>query len=44
MAKNGQSTKLIIAQALDLLTITVPPALPASMAAGVAFALSRLKK
>jgi cation-transporting ATPase 13A3/4/5 len=29
---------------LDLITITVPPALPACMAAGIAFAISRLKK
>ncbi len=29
---------------LDLVTITVPPALPAAMTAGTAFALARLKK
>ena len=31
-------------RSLDLVTITVPPALPAAMTAGTIFALSRLKK
>ena len=35
---------ILAIRALDLITITVPPALPACMAAGVAFAISRLKK
>jgi cation-transporting P-type ATPase 13A2 len=34
----------IIDRSLDLITITVPPALPAAMTAGTAFALSRLKR
>ena len=34
----------IIDKSLDLLTIIVAPALPAAMAAGVAFAISRLRK
>ncbi|KAI9841929.1 MAG: hypothetical protein M1837_000315 [Sclerophora amabilis] len=35
---------LIIVRALDLITIVVPPALPASLSIGINFALSRLKK
>lgn len=38
------STKEIIFKGLDLITITVPPALPAAMSAGLVFAMSRLKK
>ena len=34
----------IAIRALDLVTITVPPALPACMAAGISFALHRLSK
>jgi cation-transporting P-type ATPase 13A2 len=34
----------IIDRSLDLITITVPPALPAAMTAGTVFALSRLRK
>jgi cation-transporting ATPase 13A2 len=34
----------IIDRSLDLITITVPPALPAAMTVGTVFALSRLKK
>ena len=34
----------IVDRSLDLITITVPPALPAAMTAGTAFAISRLKK
>jgi cation-transporting P-type ATPase 13A2 len=35
---------LIIVRALDLITIVVPPALPATLAIGTNFALGRLKK
>ena len=35
---------LIIIRALDLITIVVPPALPATLSIGINFALSRLKK
>ena len=35
---------LIIVRALDLITIVVPPALPATLTIGTSFALSRLKK
>ena len=34
----------ILDRSLDLITITVPPALPAAMTAGTAFAMSRLKR
>lgn len=34
----------LIDKALDLITITVPPALPATLSVGVAFAITRLKK
>ena len=34
----------MIDKSLDLITITVPPALPATMSVGVAFAINRLKR
>jgi cation-transporting ATPase 13A2 len=37
------SWHLIIVRALDLITIVVPPALPATLSIGTNFALSRLK-
>lgn len=40
----GLAWRLIIVRALDLITIVVPPALPATLAIGTNFALSRLKK
>ena len=40
----GSSTEQVIDKSLDLITITVPPALPATMSVGVAFAISRLKR
>jgi cation-transporting ATPase 13A3/4/5 len=40
----GTETEVLIDKSLDLITITVPPALPATMSVGVAFAISRLKK
>jgi cation-transporting ATPase 13A3/4/5 len=38
------SWHVIVVRALDLITIAVPPALPATMAIGTTFAISRLKK
>ncbi|KAI1940234.1 hypothetical protein LOZ39_003598 [Ophidiomyces ophidiicola] len=40
----GVSWHTIIVRALDLITIVVPPALPATLTIGTNFALSRLKK
>lgn len=39
----GSSIKDIVISALDLITITVPPALPAAMTIGIIYAQSRLK-
>uniref|UniRef100_A0A3B4AJ50 P-type ATPase A domain-containing protein n=1 Tax=Periophthalmus magnuspinnatus TaxID=409849 RepID=A0A3B4AJ50_9GOBI len=36
--------KLIVIKSLDIITITVPPALPAAMTAGIVYAQRRLKK
>jgi len=38
------TTERLIKKCLDLITITVPPSLPAAMSIGTSFALSRLKK
>ncbi|KAJ2079271.1 hypothetical protein H4R24_003901 [Coemansia sp. RSA 988] len=40
----GLSAHIITVRALDLVTVVVPPALPATMSIGVSFALSRLRK
>jgi cation-transporting ATPase 13A2 len=40
----GTETDKLVDKSLDLVTITVPPALPATMSVGVAFAIGRLKK
>ena len=40
----GVPSKILIYRTLDLLTIAVPPALPAAMSCGIAFAISRLKR
>ncbi|KKA21856.1 Calcium-transporting ATPase [Rasamsonia emersonii CBS 393.64] len=40
----GLSWRVVIVRALDLVTIVVPPALPATLTIGTNFALSRLKK
>ena len=37
-------TGIIIDRSLDLITVTVPPALPAAMSCGIVFAINRLKK
>ncbi|KAF2738544.1 P-type ATPase-like protein [Polyplosphaeria fusca] len=42
--KLGLAWHLIIVRALDLITIVVPPALPATLTIGTNFALSRLKQ
>jgi len=43
---NGSDIEMeaFVKKCLDLITITVPPALPAAMSIGTSFALSRLKK
>jgi cation-transporting ATPase 13A2 len=44
MIADGYSGFEIADRSLDLITITVPPALPAAMTVGIVFAVSRLKK
>lgn len=44
MIASGQSVESLIDHSLDLITITVPPALPAAMSCGMIFAINRLKK
>ena len=39
-----QGTSVIIKRVLDIVTIVVPPALPAAMTVGMVYAQSRLKK
>lgn len=41
---NGLNVEDMVDRSLDMITITVPPALPAAMTIGVAFALNRLKR
>ncbi|KAM4575187.1 polyamine-transporting ATPase 13A3 isoform 1-T1 [Fundulus diaphanus] len=41
---NEVPAKTIIIESLDIITITVPPALPAAMTAGIVYAQRRLKK
>ena len=43
-ARMHLAAKLVIVRALDLITIVVPPALPATLTIGMNFALSRLRK
>ncbi|KAJ1992246.1 hypothetical protein GGI26_002398 [Coemansia sp. RSA 1358] len=40
----GLTARVIAIRALDLVTVVVPPALPATMSIGVSFALSRLRR
>ncbi|ORY96317.1 hypothetical protein BCR43DRAFT_491482 [Syncephalastrum racemosum] len=40
----GIDTTTMILRALDLITVVVPPALPATMSIGTSFAINRLKK
>ncbi|XP_020601351.1 probable cation-transporting ATPase 13A3 isoform X3 [Orbicella faveolata] len=42
--KQGMSAGHILLKALDIITIAVPPALPAAMSVGIVYALQRLKK
>lgn len=42
--KLGIDKKVMILRALDIITIVVPPALPATLTIGTTFAISRLKK
>ncbi len=44
LAKNGVDVKDLVFRALDILTIVVPPALPAAMTVGIVYAQNRLKK
>jgi cation-transporting ATPase 13A2 len=44
LIRQGTDFENIIDKSLDLITITVPPALPATMSVGVAFAITRLKR
>ena len=41
---DGEDAGHIIVRSLDLVTIVVPPALPAAMTIGIVFAQRRLKK
>jgi P-type E1-E2 ATPase len=43
MLSQNFSTFEIVDRSLDLITITVPPALPAAMTVGTVFAINRLK-
>lgn len=43
MIRNGTTLFNLILRSLDLITITVPPALPAAMTCGVVFAIQRLR-
>ena len=40
----GIPFETLIDSSLDLITVTVPPALPAAMSCGIVFAINRLKK
>ncbi|KAG0036369.1 hypothetical protein BGZ82_004307 [Podila clonocystis] len=40
----GVPVRLMVIKALDLITIVVPPALPATMSIGTSFAIARLKR
>jgi len=42
--KFGVPINIIVIRALDLITVVVPPALPATMSIGTSFAISKLKK
>jgi len=44
LIEKGLETWDIVDKCLDLITITVPPALPAAMTIGTVFSISRLKK
>jgi len=40
----GATIYLIVARGLDVITVVLPPALPATMAIGTVFAIKRLEK
>ena len=40
----GDGVKLVVLRTLDLITIVIPPALPAAMTVGIVFAQARMKK
>lgn len=40
----GTETDELVDKSLDLITVCVPPALPATMSAGAAFAIERMKR
>ena len=44
LIEKGTEITVLIDKSLDLITITVPPALPATMSVGAAFAIQRLKR
>jgi cation-transporting ATPase 13A3/4/5 len=44
LLSQGIDTSKIVDKSLDLITIAVPPALPATMSVGVSFAIQRLRK
>ena len=44
MIEQQYTIGMTIDRSLDLITIAVPPALPAAMTAGIVFAINRLKK
>jgi len=44
LLKNGISITKILQRSLDLVTVTVPPALPACLGIGISYAISRLKE
>lgn len=43
LANGGESIKTIILTSLDIVTVTVPPALPTCVSIGISFAMIRLK-
>ena len=42
--RNGLGVEVMIVRSLDLITIVVPPALPAAMTIGIVFAQRRLRR
>ena len=42
--QRGVAWRLIVTQALDLITVVIPPALPAAMSIGTSFAIARLRR
>lgn len=44
LIESGLDTETIVDMSLDLLTVAVPPAIPAAMSCGIVFAIERLKR